>query len=125
MKRLIVLALLSLLLLSFDWGFPREYWKPVNTAIGFYYALVTPEYNYIAWDLIADDWKEWEGLKRDTFAQDCGGGFLPYLEIIDVEAHKVYTGEYVVNILLEDWTGYTLCVREESGKWTINCIWYE
>ncbi len=126
MKRLLVLAFLSLSLLSFDWGFPRDMWKPVNTALGFYYALTDPEYNYIAWDLITDDWKDFQGLKRETFAQNCYGYPLPAKTIVDIIAGVEMPPDYYKVILIfDDFTGMTLCVRNDKGHWEIDCIWEE
>jgi hypothetical protein len=126
MKRFLILAFLSLSILSFDWGFPPEMWKPVNTALGFYYSMITPKYNYIAWDLITDNWKAWDGLERDTFVSQ-------YIEvqpndrrIIDIQAGMLYSPDYYRVILVtHGGTGYTLCVKDNKGHWEIDCIWYE
>jgi hypothetical protein len=131
MKRLILIAFLSLFLMSFskpkEYNFPREMWKPVNTALGFYYALVIPEYNYIAWDLISSDWKDFQGLKRETFAEDCNGYPLENTRVVvDIEAGVYMPPDYYkVVLVFNDFTGMTLCVRNDHNHWEIDCIWSE
>jgi hypothetical protein len=122
MKRLLILAFLSLSLLSFDWGFPRDMWKPVNTALGFYYSLTDPEYNYIAWDLLTDDWKNYQGLERNTFVQE----YESEKKIVDIIAGVEMPPDYYKIILMfDDNTGMILCVRNDHGHWEIDCIWSE
>jgi hypothetical protein len=110
-----------------SYNFPREMWKPVNTAVGFYYALVIPEYNYIAWDLLTTDFKAWKGLERDTFAEDLGA--YPGSNnrwIVNITAGVEYPPDYYkVIIELSDNTGYLLCVRNDHGNWEIDCVWNE
>ena len=97
-------------------------WKPVNTALGFYYALTDPQYNYIAWDLLTDGWKNYQGLERNTFVQE----YEPEKKIVDIVAGVEMPPDYYKVILIfDDNTGMTLCVRNDKGHWEIDCVWEE